>query len=308
MISRRQFIRSVVVGTAAVGSGLAAFDLKTDLYTANFVLEELSLPIPGLPPAFNGYRIGFLTDVHLGTWVPDGWIEEALDELKRRDIDLLLLGGDYILVNESSLWDSSGIVRNTRFANLSKQVATEQIYSAFAQCVSRFSCPDGILAVVGNHEHWNIFPVFQQTMQQYPSVRILLNEEVSIRRGAEELVVFGVDDYLTGIPSVPPTRELSDGTAKRIILSHNPDYLTALIPKSQHEFSLALCGHTHGGQVVIPGLGPIAAQVVDRRFVSGIHQVGDGRTVYTSRGLGVVGLPFRFNCPAEVTVLQLVST
>jgi predicted MPP superfamily phosphohydrolase len=307
MISRRHFIRSVVFGTAAVGGSLAAFDLTTDLYTSNFVIEELSVPIRGLPTAFEGYRIGFLTDIHLGTWVPEGWIEHALDELRSRSIDLLLLGGDYILVNESSLWDSAGVIRNPRFANLSKPVATEQIYSAFAQCVSRFSCPDGILAVVGNHEHWNIFPIFERTLQQYPAIRVLRNEEVSVRRGTEELAIFGVDDYLTGIPSEPPARELRDKKAKRIILSHNPDYLTALIPRPQHEFSLALCGHTHGGQVVIPGLGPIAAQVVDRRFVSGTHHVGDGRIVYTSRGLGVVGLPFRFNCPAEVTVLQLAQ-
>lgn len=305
MISRRQFIRSAVYGSAALGAGLAFYDLKSEAYTSHFILEEASVPIQGLPPAFEGYRIGFLTDVHLGTWVPEAWIEQALQELKQRSINLLLLGGDYILVNESSIWDSLGIVRNQRFANLEKRVATEKIYTAFAECVSMFQCPDGILAVVGNHEHWNMLPVFENTMQRFPAIRVLRNQEVSITRGTQELVIFGVDDYLTGIPTTPPSRELPDGHAKRIILSHNPDYLTAILDEPQHEFSLALCGHTHGGQVIVPGLGPIAAQVVDRRFVSGACQAGENRLVYTSRGLGVVGLPFRINCPAEVTVFQL---
>jgi predicted MPP superfamily phosphohydrolase len=305
MISRRQFLRSAVIGSATLGAGLATYDLKTDSYTSHFMLEDFVLPVAGLPSAFEGYRIGFLTDIHLGTWVPESWIQLALEELTRRSIDLLLLGGDYILVNESSIWDTAGIVRNPRFAGLEKKVATQQIYSAFAQCVSQFSFPDGMLAVVGNHEHWNMFPAFESTMQQYPSIRVLRNVEASIRRGSQELVIFGVDDYLTGIPLAPPQRDLRDGQAKRIILSHNPDYLTAVLPDPEHQFSFALCGHTHGGQVVLPLLGPIAAQVVDRRFVSGAQPVGDGRVVYTSRGLGVVGLPFRFNCPAEVTVCQL---
>ena len=88
------------------------------------------------------------------------------------------------------------------------------------------------------------------------------------------------------------------------ILKDNPDYIPAILDNPGAKFSLALCGHTHGGQIVLPALGPIAAQVVDRRFVSGMTQIGE-RQIYTSRGLGVVGLPFRLNCPPEVTILNL---
>ncbi|MFN4896610.1 MAG: metallophosphoesterase [Pseudomonadota bacterium] len=304
MVSRRQFIKTALFGGTAAGMALSAYDLQNDAYTADFRLEEISLAISGLPLAFTDYRIGFITDIHIGTWVPEQWFERALELLHSNQVDLLLLGGDYILVHETSLWDAAGLIRNNRFSGLTKSNAIPAIYSTFARCAARFSFPDGTLAVVGNHDHWNSYPDFLRVMRDYPSIQLLVNSEHTIHRGDQQLHIFGVDDYLTGLPSAPTKRDLFDGRAKRIILSHNPDYLPALIKRPEVEFSLALCGHTHGGQVVLPIVGPIAAQVVDTRFVSGLCHVGDS-VVYTSRGLGVVGLPFRFNCPAEVTIFTL---
>jgi predicted MPP superfamily phosphohydrolase len=307
MLSRRQFLHSVVAGSALAASGFALRDLYANSYTSDFVVERVHHRITGLPSAFSGYRIGFLTDVHLSTWVPQEWIERALAVFQEEEIDLLILGGDYILVQDLSLWNQLGLIRNPRFAGMKKRDAIPAIYSAFAQCISKFSCRDGIVGVVGNHEHWNRFPIFQSILREHPTIRILVNEETVIRRGEQELVLWGVDDYLTGLPAAPPPRTLSDGVAKRIIISHNPDYLAAIIREPAHHFSLALCGHTHGGQIVVPGLGPLAAQVVDRRFIAGLQRLDDHRAVYTSRGLGVVALPFRINCPAEVTILTLAT-
>lgn len=308
MLSRRQFLKAALVGSATVGTcvgaGLSLYDLQHEFYTSDFVLEDLTITIPGLPPAFNDYRIGFITDIHIGTWVPENWLERALAALEARRVDLLLLGGDYILVHETSIWDASGLIRNPRYSNLSKREAIPKIYLSFAELTARFRCPDGILAVVGNHDHWNSFSDFAAVMRNFPMIKLLINEEHALNRGRERLLIFGVDDYLTGIPSAPPIRELPDGIIKRIILSHNPDYLPAILKRPEIEFSLAVCGHTHGGQVVLPLLGPVAAQVVDRRFISGMSTVGNSQ-IYTSRGLGVVGLPFRFNCPAEVTIFSL---
>jgi predicted MPP superfamily phosphohydrolase len=306
MITRRKFIGAALLGSTALGFGLAGYDLREGGYSSRFILETVDITIAGLPPAFDGYKIGFLTDLHLGVWVPEGWIEEALDALRRAEIDLLLLGGDYILVNDNSAWQKMGIVRNERYAALSKSKAIPAIYESVLKLIAAYDFPDGSLAVCGNHDHWNLFPTFLDSIARYPKIKLLLNQESVIRRAEQSLSVFGVDDYLTGIPYAPPPGAFKDGVSKRIILSHNPDYISALLERNKDEFSLALCGHTHGGQVVLPVLGPIAAQVVDRRFIAGLHQIND-RQIYTSRGLGVVGLPFRFDCPAEVTVLKLKS-
>jgi predicted MPP superfamily phosphohydrolase len=307
MLSRRQFLKTALFGGAAVGTGLSIYDLQHEFYTSQFLLEEVPVTIPGLPRAFNDYRIGFITDIHIGTWVPEHWLERALAAIEARRVDLLLLGGDYILVHETSLWDAAGLIRNPRYSNLSKREAIPRIYTAFAEHASRFKCPDGILAVVGNHDHWNSFPDFLAVMRNFPTIKLLINDEHALSRGREQLFIFGVDDYLTGLPVAPAVRELPDGVAKRIILSHNPDYLPAILKRPEIDFSLAVCGHTHGGQIVLPLLGPVAAQVVDQRFVSGMCSVSQ-KQVYTARGLGVVGLPFRFNCPPEVTIFTLKAS
>lgn len=304
MLSRRQFLKAALVGASTLGVGLSVYDLQHELHTSEFILEDIAVTIPGLPPAFNDYRIGFITDIHIGTWVPENWLERALASLEAGHIDLLLLGGDYILVHETSLWDAAGLIRNPSYANLSKREAIPKIYQSFAELASRFRCPDGILAVVGNHDHWNSFSDFLAVMRNFPTIKLLMNEEHTLHRGHEQLIIFGVDDYLTGLPSAPPIRDLPDGVTKRVILSHNPDYLPTILKQPELTFSLAVCGHTHGGQIVLPLLGPVAAQVVDQRFVSGMSSVGESQ-IYTSRGLGVVGLPFRFNCPPEVTIFTL---
>lgn len=306
MISRRAFLRSAFLGGSAASAALLHRDLGTSGWTGDFITEQVTVRLPDLPPAFNGYKIGFITDLHLGVWVPHEWVRRAIEEVSRSDIDLLILGGDYILVNEVNVWQECGIIRDERFADMSKKEAIPEIYTTFGECFVGKKFRDGLFGVVGNHDHWNSFPTFERVMRRYPDIRILVNEEVTIHRGEQSLHLFGVDDYLTGLPTLPPQQKLETGRSFRLIVSHNPDYIAALLARPEPPFSFAVCGHTHGGQIVLPVLGPIAAQVVDRRFVSGMQHVND-RSVYTSRGLGVVGLPFRINCPAEVTVFTLTN-
>jgi hypothetical protein len=304
MISRRAFLSSAAIGGSLAATGLCGKSLAVSASTGDFIVEHRAISIPNLPKIFDGYKIGFITDLHLSVWVPEEWIVRAIDAVTTNDVDVLILGGDYILVNESSLWQNLDIVRDRRFAALSKRDAIPQIYSAVAECFRGRVFRDGIFGVVGNHDRWNSFPTFQSIFKQAPYLRILINEEVLITRGESSLRLFGVDDYLTGLPSTPPPLPQDDPDAVRIIVSHNPDYIATLLSEPQHKFSFAMCGHTHGGQIVLPVLGPIAAQVVDQRFIVGQREL-EHSTVYTSRGLGVVGLPFRYNCPAEVTIFTL---
>ncbi len=304
MISRRAFLSSAAIGGAVAAAGFSGKSLAVSSDTGDFIVEHRPISIPNLPAAFNGYKTGFITDIHLSVWVPEQWIVRAIDAVTANDVDILILGGDYILVNESSLWQDLGIVRDKRFASLSKRDAIPQIYSAVTECFRGRVFRDGIFGVVGNHDRWNSFPIFQSIFRQSADLRILINEEVLISRGESSLRLFGVDDYLTGLPLTPPPLPPDEPDAVRIIVSHNPDYIATLVTEPQHKFSFAMCGHTHGGQVVLPVLGPIAAQVVDERFIVGQREL-DHSTVYTSRGLGVVGLPFRYNCPAEVTIFTL---
>jgi predicted MPP superfamily phosphohydrolase len=303
MISRRTFLRNALLGSSGVAAGLAINDLRPDGYTGSPILEEHRIDIVDLPSAFQGYRIGFLTDIHLGIWVPQSWLIEALAALQRRDLDLLILGGDYIYVNASRAWQTAGAIRNSDYDSLSRPDSAAAIYRDVATIISRSSFPDGIIGVVGNHEHWNYYPLFIKTLKDFPSIKILINEEHSISRNGDHLHIFGVDDYVTGIPLPPPPRERTKNSS-RLLISHNPDYIPAILQQRNDPFDFAMCGHTHGGQICLPVLGGLLIQIRDNRFMAGLATVDKG-SVYTSRGLGVVGLPFRFNCPAEITIFEL---
>ena len=308
MISRRTFIKGALCGaSAAAAAGAVYVDLATNAITGDISLEEITLALPHLPPEFNGYKVGFLTDIHLGIWLPSEWIVRALSLLSSKSPDILVLGGDYILLKDDPLLAPLGISRNSAFNHLPLKQAAAAIYREVASMVSGFSFPDGIIGVTGNHDHWLYYPTFSTIFSQFSKIRLLINETHAIQRNDQQITFFGVDDFLTGIPTWMPARAAEQPSKTTVLISHNPDYVSALLRNTRADFDLALCGHTHGGQVRLPGFGPLALQIEDPRFGGGLVSTRKDQFVYTSRGLGLVGLPFRFNCPPEVTVVTLRS-
>ncbi len=308
MISRRSFItRAVAAGAASLGAGLLYRDIAASTISGSITLEQRTVSFPNLPESFHGYKIGFLTDIHLGLFLPPSWIEEALTILQEQQPDILVLGGDYILLEDNPLWSLVGLVRNTSYLSMSSKATAAAIYREVSDIVSRYSFRDGTLAVAGNHDHWNYSPLFQQIFSEAPAIQLLINREVSVTKGGDTISFYGADDFLTGTPTdLPPRQSSGPNAAVRVLISHNPDYVSALLRDSAAHFDLALCGHTHGGQIRVPGLGPLAVQIRDPRFSAGLVATGNpSQYVYTSRGLGTVGVPFRVSCPPEVTVLTL---
>ncbi len=305
LISRRAFLQGSALLAGGAAFAAAHADMGIDSAAGRIVDETVRVTVPDLPKAFDGYRIAFFTDIHLGIWVPDEWVAWGLEKLRAHSPDLLVLGGDYILANDNPVWPMLGLIRNDSYAGMDSEDAVPLMFATAAKILSSYSPPDGIVAVVGNHERWNSIDLFYDAFRRYPAIRVLVNEELLVRRGSESLLFFGSDDYLTGLPAVPPAATIP-GVSARVLVTHNPDYVSEVLKRDAAHFSLALCGHTHGGQVRLPGLVSMAAPVRDTRFLSGLVQV-DGRWVYTSRGLGVVGLPFRVNCPPEITTIELKS-
>ena len=131
---------------------------------------------------------------------------------------------------------------------------------------------------------------------------MLINRSVTFKRNLETFRIIGTDDYWTGIPrfAAAPKRE----SENRVLISHNPDYVSFLLENTACEFDLALSGHTHGGQIKLPIIGALGYNVTDARFGEGLvhHKRGE---VFTTRGLGVVEIPVRINCPPEVSILTL---
>lgn len=295
------------MGALGVGAAISypanAFALSDT--TSDIRLEFVKISIPDLPVEFLNYRIGFLTDIHLGVNIPDDWVEEALRMLSASKVDLLLLGGDYIAVNDSIVSRSLATSRNAKLARLPYEMHPSIVYSTLGAMVRDFHCADGVCGVFGNHDLW-VAPKLCINSLSSNQVKFLVNDCMTVLRGSAKLVVVGFDDYWNGVPHWPKT--LADGIDSnevRIALAHNPDQIATLLSRTTKRFSLGLCGHTHGGQIAPPGIGPLFFNVTDPRFGAGLLKHLDGSVTYTSRGLGVVEIPYRINCPAEVTVLEL---
>lgn len=299
MLSRRDFLKSC---TAALGYAATGLTGRDTAFRFSLERTELAIPVPDLPREFEQYRIGFLSDFHLGPFVPDSWVETSLNMVSRARVDLLILGGDYQGIPDSAVSRMFGDFRNDEYSNTPSSGLPDAIFSRFLQLLSIASPPDGIIAVYGNHDRRNSPDVCARTFSRREDLRLLENSSAFISRGDATLEIAGVADYLTGVPRVPAP---SSRASVRILVCHNPDFIGyALDQAAPASFHLALCGHTHGGQIQLPLLGPLTYNISDLRFAEGLNHHRN-TAVYTSRGIGVVELPFRVNCPAETSIFVL---
>ena len=156
--------------------------------------------------------------------------------------------------------------------------------------------------VLGNHD-WMVDAGAVIGALHQVGIPILDNAHVALERGSKRMWICGVADGLSGKTSFPlaiPPHALADKEPV-ILMCHEPDLLDVAAP---YGADLMLSGHTHGGQVRLPFLPPYFLPPLGHRYVAGHFQ--RGRTqLYVNRGIGAVGLPFRFNCPSEITEFTL---
>jgi hypothetical protein len=297
MISRRSFLKiSGGVGLGALAAGGYALGTVT---TSALKLQRVDVTIPTLPTVFDGYTIGFVSDMHLGYYVPTDIIAASADLLRPHRCDLVALGGDYIWhPDEDKIWER----RNTDFRGVSHAEVPKKVFARIADIYAALNPRDGVIAVRGNHDMW-IAPRLCLEAFSARGITVLDNGVREIVRGDARIYFVGVADLWTGSPHFTLLPERGQGVTT-ILLAHNPDYVAESLGRDDRRFELALCGHTHGGQVRLPFGGVVFDNVADKRFVSGLVQVGP-QQVFTSTGIGVVEIPVRINCPPEAVVVTL---
>jgi predicted MPP superfamily phosphohydrolase len=193
--------------------------------------------------------------------------------------DLVLFGGDYISESPRFMADTAPYLG---------RMASTARYGAWG--------------VLGNHDLANIRERVVPPLQA-EGIRILANESACVETDRGGLWIVGIDDGLLGKVDVELAFAAVPPDAPAICLWHEPDRVEESAPFGAF---LQLSGHSHGGQVRIPGMGPIATPILGRRFVEGRFQVGD-MELYVSRGIGMYRPPVRFNCPPELTVIRLID-
>ncbi|MHC4135852.1 MAG: metallophosphoesterase [Planctomycetota bacterium] len=244
---------------------------------------ELDVRLRGLAPAFDGFTIAQLSDLHVGAGVPLDYLHEATALANAARPDLVALTGDYV--------HRGGDAAGTTEA---------------AAVVGALEAP--AYAVLGNHDgavyssegrpDRGAVTRVRDALERV-GARVLLNERITLRRGDARLHVAGLGDLWLGAFR-PGTLPLRDPEGPTIALSHNPDTAYDL---AGHGADLVLSGHTHGGQVSIPFLGPPILPVRHRKFAAGHFDLGDMQ-LYVNRGVGWLRRVRLFVRP-EVTILRL---
>jgi len=263
-------------GAVRLGGRLLA---RTPLYARgvrnalDLRLTRLEFSFPDLPPAFDGYSLLHLSDLHCDRL--EGIVEAVCGAVAGLAPDLCVMTGDY----------GHGHRR------------LERVLAAMAEIVAEVHAADGILATLGNHDTAAMVAPLEAM-----GVRVLVNESVTLARGAEAVHVTGTDD-VHNFHSAAADAALANGPAGfRIALVHSPE---AAEQAARAGVRLYLAGHTHGGQVCLPGGFAVVTNLRCRRAYAGGLWRLDGMTGYTTRGIGVSLLPLRFNCPAEIALITL---
>lgn len=276
-VSRRAFL--------AGAAGLAALGAYAWRLEPTWVqVQRHNLPLVRLPAAWQGVRIAFFADLHRGPNVPQAYLRKAVDQVAALECDLVAIGGDFV---------TGGTARHGRDV---------------AKLMRRLDPPLGTFACLGNHDYGVVRPVSNATAGPIADalagsgVRLLCNEAVRLERDGEPLWIAGVEDLWTGRFDAEVTMgHVRPGEAS-LVLCHNPDAAEDLAAAG---CGAILSGHTHGGQVQVPLLGPPILPVRNRDRYEGMHHVS-GTWLYITRGVGWLRR-VRLNCRPEITVLTLVA-
>lgn len=301
LLTRRSFIfGSLGLGALATGIAVGSQDLQKPDVT------NVTIPFENLPEDLIGLRIALISDIHLGHYLSTEYLRQVTKQVNELKPDLIILGGDYLWQERSFLARSIAQFYTDEYDGLSGDPFLFRVLSDCAKILSELSAPIGVFGVLGNHDQWDIGPGVAGIFAENKSAPILINEEVTVRRGSAKLRLLGVDDYWTGIPIVPASWNTNLSDEFRIIISHNPDYISEMINNKIPDFSLALCGHTHGGQIKLPVVGAVIRNIYDPRFMEGLVTLNHGKNaVFITRGIGMVEIPLRLNCPPEIAVVNL---
>jgi uncharacterized protein len=235
------------------------------------------------PERMDGFTIALLSDFHYDPYFSIHPLHAAIPMVNDLRPDLIVLAGDFVSA------PSIGDVKKAAFAA-----------EPCARLLRQMAAPHGLWAVLGNHDV-DTNPEHVTRALQAENVQILANQSHAIERNGARIWLAGVNDVLSGTADLWETlRRVSSGEAV-ILLAHEPDFADEA---SRFPVDLQLSGHSHGGQVRIPLLPPLYLPKMAKKYVLGTYQVGP-LLLYTTAGLGTVGVPIRLNCPPEITLVTL---
>ena len=282
-LTRRDFLKllkAAAIDLTLLAIGGSSYGLL--IAPGQVKIESVRLKLGRLSPAFHGIRIVQLSDIHMGGWMDAERFQRIVNIVMSQQPDLVFLTGDFLIghvfdkISEGHLNDLVNIL-----SPLSKAIPS--------------------FAILGNHDYWTN-PEAVREMLKASGIMNLTNKVFTISRGNEHLHLCGVDDVWEGDVRLEDvlSKLTDDGAA--ILLAHEPDFADQSAVTGR--FDLQVSGHSHGGQVLLPLLGPPILPYLGQKYPSGLYEVR-GMYQYTNRGVGTGRLPVRINCPPEITLFTL---
>ena len=267
-LNRRDALRALAATSVGLAVGPVAYGAAYERH--RLVRLESEIPVSGLPPALDGLRVGLITDIHHSATVSAQDVTRAVELLREATPDLVVLGGDYVT-----------------YGNRTYVEPVAELLAPLA------NAPHGSFAVLGNHDDDRDMPAALARRH----FTVLKDQHTRLMIRGEELDIIGIRYWTRRMPHL--TQVLQGVGPNAILLAHDPRRLTQA---AQLDVPLVLSGHTHGGQIVLPGLGTLTKK--DFPTLGGFARQTN-TSLFVSRGVGTVYVPVRINCPPDVAVLTL---
>lgn len=247
---------------------------KTAMDEANSLsLEQVAIRLKRLPPRLDGFRIIHLSDIHHSPFTGLDHIERVVKVANRLKPDLFVLTGDY--------------------------VSHEREYIApVAAALGRLKAKHGIYACLGNHDHWTDAELVTHLFRG-EGINVLVNEGLRFEARGASFWLSGVDDYMVGKTDVRAALHGSFPDEMKLLLAHNPIIFREA---ARSNVDLTLSGHTHGGQIKLRD--DEKRLLPKRKLKAGLHSRRNSQ-IYITRGIGTVVVPIRYQCPPEISLLEL---
>ena len=276
-MSRRSFLKAIggmALGAAALGLG--GFTYMRKIEPGWLEIVPVQLVLPRLDSAFAGFRLAQISDLHISNAVTAEDIAEAVRLVVDSKPDLVAITGDFLHYDKD-------LTRFTKELTAVLKTLTRTVET---------------IAVLGNHDYWVSAEDTVQMLRQ-AGVRLLVNQSITRTRGSSQLHFVGVDDVWDGKPRLREALRGIPDSGAAVLLAHEPDY--ADVSARNGRFDLQISGHSHGGQVILPLIGPPIRPYLAKKYPLGLYRVGE-LFQYTNRGVGMTGPYVRLNCRPEITI------
>jgi uncharacterized protein len=236
-------------------------------------LERVEITLDRLPSKLDGFKIIHLSDTHHSPFTDLRHIARAVKVANRLRPDMFLLTGDYVSHDREYI----------------APVASE---------LGKLKARYGTYACLGNHDHWTDAELVTHLFRG-EGISVLINEGLRVKAHGASFWLGGVDDYMVGKTDVAAATKGSYPDELKLLLAHNPIIFRQSV---RRKIDLTLSGHTHGGQVKLRD--DEKRLIRRRRLTAGLHRRQESQ-IYITRGIGTVVLPVRYQCPPEISLLEL---